>query len=224
MIISNEQLLTGQSDSHIHWLADNKGLHKEALPAWLSLEKAASKEGFSLKIASGFRDFNRQLLIWNNKFSGKSVIKDQDNKTVNIDVLPNKAIINAILLYSALPGASRHHWGTELDVYAENLLPKGQTLQLEPWEYQKGGYFYELNNWLQQEAPQHGFSFPYAEFRGGVAIEPWHLSYLPLANIYQNELNSTIIHHVISNADMLGKTEVLNQLSTIYQQYIDNLE
>ena len=44
-----------------------------------------------------------------------------------------------ILRWSALPGGSRHHWGTEIDIFDPDLLPQGQSLQLEPWEYESGG-------------------------------------------------------------------------------------
>ena len=43
----------------------------------------------------------------------------------------------AILRWSAVPGASRHHWGTEIDFFDPDVLPAGKKLMLEPWEYQQ---------------------------------------------------------------------------------------
>ena len=37
-----------------------------------------------------------------------------------------------ILEWSALPGASRHHWGSEFDVFDLAALPEGYRVQLLP--------------------------------------------------------------------------------------------
>lgn len=216
-------LLTGITSEHIHWFSENKGLHHEALPAWCSLVASAKLAGFDLQIASSFRDFSRQLLIWNNKFTGKTPIKDSNNNIVTIANLSDETIVNAILLYSALPGASRHHWGTDIDVYAKNLIPTGKSLQLEPWEYQENGYLYPFYQWLQKNAPEYGFVFPYDKFRGGVAAEPWHISYHPLAQQYQAALDVKTITHVLEHADIYGKKAIINNITAIYQQYIINV-
>ncbi len=56
----------------------------------------------------------------------------------------------------------------------------GEKLQLEPWEYQAGGYFYQLTQWLDAHMAEFGFYRPFSTDTGGVAAEPWHLSYHPL--------------------------------------------
>ncbi len=38
----------------------------------------------------------------------------------------------AMLRWSAVPGASRHHWGTEIDIFDPDLLPENTPLLLEP--------------------------------------------------------------------------------------------
>ncbi len=222
MALTNEQL-TGQNQSHIHMLSTRIGLHRNALDAWHKMQAAALIDGFELSIASGFRDFDRQLAIWNRKCNGQLAVKNIDNESVNISHLTEFEKVKAILLYSALPGASRHHWGTDIDVYAPNLLPKGAALQLEPWEYHQGGYFFELANWLKQHALSFGFGFPYDKYRKGVAPEPWHLSYLPIAQQCQQQLSSDVIEAAIANADMLAKQAVLENIDFIYQQFIINI-
>ena len=154
-----ELLLTGQTDKHIHWLDKGMGIHAEMLSSFSQLKHAAQSDGIELSIASGFRSFDRQLAIWQNKFSGSSVIKDAANKIVAIEQLNDHEKIHAIMLFSALPGASRHHWGCDIDVYAKNLLPTSQSLALEPWEYQASGHFYPLTVWLKQHAKAFGFYF-----------------------------------------------------------------
>ena len=131
--------------------------------------------------------------------------------------------IKAIMLYSALPGASRHHWGCDIDVYAPNLLAKDQQLQLEPWEYQDGGPFYALTLWLEEHAKQFGFYFPYNKYRGGVATEPWHLSYFPLAQHFEQAYSLPLLTKLLSESDIAGKQTLIHSLPTIYQQYIINV-
>ena len=215
--------LTGQCDNHIHYLADGTGIHKAMQAPWLSLLQAAKNDGIEIKIASGYRNFERQATIWNRKFSGELRINDLDNQGVNIEGLSELEKVKAILLYSALPGASRHHWGTDIDIYSPSLLPEAQKLQLEPWEYESDGYFYPLHLWLQNKANALGFYLPYERYQKGVAAEPWHLSYQPLASEYLQALTLSALETVISASDILGKDTVLENLPYIYSQYINNI-
>jgi LAS superfamily LD-carboxypeptidase LdcB len=221
-MLSNEQL-TGQDDSHIHWLDEHTGVHHKMLPAWQSLCHAAKGAGFDLAIASGYRNFSRQLSIWNRKFSGQLPIKNQQGQSVNIDTMTESDIVNAILLYSALPGASRHHWGCDIDIYASNLLPENQQLKLEPWEYQERGPFYPLSQWLSLNAHLYGFYLPYDKYRGGVATEPWHLSYHHLAKRYEKQLSSELLSNVICSHQIKGKVAITSQLTEIYNTFIKNV-
>ncbi|MGK2232174.1 MAG: LAS superfamily LD-carboxypeptidase LdcB [Colwellia sp.] len=217
-----ELILTGKTERHIHWLTQNVGIHHEMLSAFEQLTLAAKAAGFELCIASGFRSFDRQLAIWNNKFSGITAIKDKANQTLAIEKLSEREKIHAIMLFSALPGASRHHWGCDIDVYAKNLLPQDQALALEPWEYQSSGYFYPLSVWLQEHAKSFGFFLPYDKFRGGVAQEPWHLSYLPLSKEYKKFYSEKLLAETLLSTDIQGKNELLHLLPELYQRYIIN--
>lgn len=219
----NNQQLCGQSDSHITWLSENLGIHKDMVNAWQLLCDAALKDGLSIKIASGFRSFDRQLSIWNRKFTGELLTKDNNNQVVNMSQLTDAEKVEAILVYSALPGTSRHHWGTDIDVYADNLLLTGQKLQLEPWEYQQGGPFEKLGVWLKNNIQSFGFMLPYDKDRGGVAIEPWHLSYYPLASLYLDKLTTEILAETLLQSDILGKEAILKKLPYIVSQYVQNI-
>jgi LAS superfamily LD-carboxypeptidase LdcB len=221
--IFTEHQLTGQSDSHITWLNKRIGIHQQVLPAWRAMSELAKKDGFDLEIASGYRSFSRQLSIWNRKFSGQLAIKNQHGDALNIDTMSEQEIINAILYFSALPGASRHHWGCDIDIYATNLLTENESLQLEPWEFDNNGPFYPLRQWLAKNASRFDFYFPYDKYRGGVAAEPWHLSYWPIAQHGQTLLTVDCIQSVLSQSQLSGKAEVLQQLSKIYKNYIQNV-
>jgi len=219
----NNALLTGKTEKHIKWLTPSCGIHHEILAPWQALCTAAKSEGFDLTIASGFRSFDRQLSIWNRKFCGKLSVKDKSNEVVNIFELNDNQRIKAILTYSALPGASRHHWGTDIDIYAPSLLADGKKLQLEPWEYQKNGPFAQLSRWLTTNAEHYGFYLPYDKFRGGIAAEPWHLSYFPIANDYQKKLTREMLNEELEQSEISGKAAILEQLDGIFTNYITNI-
>lgn len=218
-----ELILTGKTKHHIHWLTNNIGIHHEMLSAFEQLKLAAKTAGIELAIASGFRSFDRQLSIWQNKFSGVTAIKNDANEILAVDQLSEREKIHAIMLFSALPGGSRHHWGCDIDVYAKNLLPQGQSLALEPWEYQTSGHFYPLSVWLAEHAKEFGFFLPYDKFRGGVAQEPWHLSYMPLSQQYQALYTESTLAKALSNADIQGKALLLKLLPELYRRYIVNI-
>ncbi|GAA6204461.1 M15 family metallopeptidase [Thalassotalea sp. SU-HH00458] len=219
----NIESLTGQSDQHIHWLSANTGIHQHVIEPWQKLCAAAEKQGFELTIASGFRSFDRQLAIWNKKCLGQLDIKDIDNKLVDLNRLSDDEIIEAILTFSALPGASRHHWGTDVDFYDKSALTAEQSIQLEPWEYQKNGPFFALTQWLNQHATSFGFYFPYDKYRGGIAAEPWHLSYYPIAENCQKQFTQEKLYQCLQSSDIQLKAKILTKLTVIYNQYITNI-
>ncbi|MDK1286692.1 M15 family metallopeptidase [Pseudoalteromonas umbrosa] len=201
----------------------DKFVHKEVIKDLDALNKAAKAAGFAFSIASAHRDFQRQAIIWNAKFSGKRPILDKNNSPVDITSLSDEKIVEAIMLFSALPGTSRHHFGSDLDVYASNCLGSGESLQLEPWEYQSGGPFDEFSCWLDASMPLFGFFKPYDTYRGGVAAEPWHISHLETAHILEKHVSLNTIEQVITERDVLGKEAILANLPKLYSQFITNI-
>lgn len=224
-IIWTDEMLTGKSREHLVSLpcpfSDNHFLVPEAQKAFLSLQQAAAKDGFNLQPASSFRDFSRQQLIWNNKFLGKRKVHDDEGNTLDLNTLTDWQKCEAILRFSALPGASRHHWGTEIDIFDPNLLPNNQSLQLEPWEYQKDGYFFELSQWLKYNAQKFDFGFPFLNLEAQYKIgqEPWHLSFLPQAQkAYQTFTKDTLLK-AWKTEDIAGKTTLVSLLDNILKHY-----
>ncbi|MDZ7875448.1 MAG: D-alanyl-D-alanine carboxypeptidase family protein [Rhizobium sp.] len=60
--------LFGLNDHHLVVCSEpGTKVHPQVIPALLALTQKAADAGFEMKIASGFRSFERQLLIWNNK-------------------------------------------------------------------------------------------------------------------------------------------------------------
>lgn len=217
-------ILTGRTEKHIHWFSNDIGIHQGAVAAFLAMQKAAKEDNILLSIASGFRNYQRQLSIWNRKFSGELAVKNEANEVIDISFLSPENIIKAICLYSAIPGTSRHHWGTDIDVFAENLLPKQTKLQLEPWEYTKNGYFYSLSVWLKENANRYGFYLPYDDYKGGVAAEPWHISFAPIANEYQQKFDLTTMVKNIEQSNILGKEILLANAENFFNSHINSVE
>ncbi|MDN2661931.1 M15 family metallopeptidase [Psychromonas sp. 14N.309.X.WAT.B.A12] len=215
--------LTGQSQTHLVEFAPNRLLHKQVIADFTGLQNSAKNAGFTLHIASAFRSFERQLQIWNNKYSGITAILDKQEKPIDIKSVDELDKLYHLLHWSALPGASRHHWGTDIDVYDPSLLPQGQSLQLKKNEYLNGGYFSELTDWLSENMQKFGFYRPYQKDQGGVAEEPWHLSYFPISETCLVQLDLDLIRDTIQSHDILGKTLIQQELVNIYQQYVCNL-
>ncbi|MBA5763681.1 M15 family metallopeptidase [Vibrio sp. 404] len=219
-----EQLCGITSDHLVELLFGQKTflVHPEVKEDLLSLKHAAAQAGFNLNIASGFRDFERQKMIWNNKMAGNSAILDSDSQPLDASTLSTEQKIDAILRWSALPGASRHHWGCDFDVFDRNSLPKETSLQLEPWEY-LDGHQAKFYLWLKSNLSQYGFFFPYAEDLGGVAPEPWHISHSSTASHCLKQLSVKQLRQRLRLSPVMGNEVVLKQLNKIYNQFISNI-
>jgi len=221
--------LVGQSDTHLCAPSDAElvgaRMHREAIGPYLELRTAARAAGFDISILSGFRSFEEQLSIWNRKASGKLAVLGSDARPLDITALSDKELVFAILRWSALPGASRHHWGTDVDIYDMAARPVGYEIQLVPAEVESGGMFAPLHEWLDKRiAAKSAFGFfrPYDIDRNGVAPERWHLSYAPLAAEYRQTLTRELLAQTIRQADMLLKDVVLDHLDTIYERFVIN--
>ena len=153
---------------------------REAGDAFCRLAAAARTAGIDLRIASGYRDYGRQLAIFNAKARGERPVLSSSGVCLKRNDHDDLTWLRAILRYSALPGLSRHHWGTDFDVWDAAAVPEDYSLGLVTAEYLSGGPFHHLNTWLsEREARNQSEDFfrPYATDRGGVAPEPWHISH-----------------------------------------------
>ncbi len=216
-------LLTGLDEGPMQLVDAHHKLHEAVLPAFKQLQAAMAKDGMALTVASGWRSFSRQAAIWQAKCTGSKVVYNSAQQPVDVLNLSAKQRVEAIMLYSALPGASRHHWGTDLDVFDANAVSADYQLRLQPSEYQAQGPFYAFSQWLEQFAGDFGFFLPYRQFQGGVAAEPWHLSYAPLAEHYQTALTPNLLvetwrAHPIAEQDTLKAI-----LPELFERFIKNI-
>lgn len=217
--------LTGRARTHLCELAEPRCiLHNEVVAPFLAMRAAAAADGLDLVAFSGFRDFDRQLAIWNGKFRGERPMQDRAGAPLDALALAPRERVQAILWWSALPGASRHHWGTDIDVMDAASRPAGYQLQVIPAEYAPGGMFHRLTTWLDTHMHAFGFFRPFATDRGGVRPEAWHLSYAPVAERAQRQLTPTALRETVVDAEIEGREYVLAGLESYYDAYVANVD
>ncbi|MFN0313672.1 MAG: M15 family metallopeptidase [Burkholderiales bacterium] len=220
----NELELTGRARTHITQLEEPRcALHHGVVQPFVAMRAEAAQEGIDLRPYSSFRDFDTQVLIWNRKFRGERTLYSRDGQVMDAAVLTEAQKIDAILTWSALPGTSRHHWGTEIDVYDHAAMPEGYRVQLLPEEYAPDGVFGKLAQWLGPNLERFGFFRPYDQERGGISPEPWHISYAPVAALAQAALTGDVVAQALQAADLLGRELVLQSLPALLRQYVANV-
>lgn len=217
----NELELTGRATSHVVELDQLKcALHFEAVTSFLAMRDAAALVGIDLQLRSGFRDFATQLLIWNRKWRGERTLFGRDGVPLRHAELNPDELLDAILLWSAIPGGSRHHWGSDIDVIDTAAVPAGYKVELVPVEYAADGIFASLSTWLDSNAADFGFFRPYRTDRGGFNPEPWHLSYAPVSMRALESLSLATLRRVLEHSDIEGKQQVLARLPEIYTRFL----
>lgn len=213
--------LTGRDSQHVQEVTEPACvLHPAAVPALHAICAAAAADGLKLLPVSSFRDFERQLRIWNGKFLGERPVLDAAGYALDVGRLNDAERVRAILVWSALPGASRHHWGSELDVVDGTVLATGYRPSLTREEFLPAGPFGRLAAWLDARCEEFGFFRPYDAWRGGVQPEPWHLSFAPIAVPALAALEHSVLRDALAEADIQGKAEILAQLPELHQRYV----
>jgi LAS superfamily LD-carboxypeptidase LdcB len=217
----NELEITGRARTHIVALETPRcALHYEAVASFLAMRDAAARAGIDLQAVSSYRDFDQQVAIWNGKWCGERPLLDRQGQPLDHAVLPEAARVDAILCWSAVPGGSRHHWGSDLDVIDRAALPDGYKVQLVSQEYQESGVFARLTRWLDANMARFGFFRPFATDKGGVSPEPWHLSYAPVSLPAIELLDLSVLRRAIEGSALACKGQVLARLPEIYTRFV----
>ena len=173
--------------------ADRAGLYlrKDAYAAFLQMWTAAKSKGINLVVRSATRNFDYQKGIWERKWTGKTKIENGKDASVAYPDPTDRAL--AILRYSSMPGTSRHHWGTDIDLNSFD----------NEWFAQGEGLI--LYNWLVEYGPTYGFCQPYTP-KGdrrphGYEEEKWHWSYTPVSAQLTKIARSALKNEMISGFD-----------------------
>jgi LAS superfamily LD-carboxypeptidase LdcB len=204
----NQFNLYGVDTSHLVAFQETS-LHQDVITDLNDFFKQANDVGIEPIIVSGHRSFERQKMIWNKKLTGKQENLEQH--------------IGEVLRYSALPGLSRHHWGTDFDIADEVALKLNPNYQisLEQHEYTQGGIFEHLGRWLNQNLNTNSAFFrPYEKDLGGVAHEPWHLSHKVLATVCLDRFDQDqYLDFLKGQTDLIGFEYIIHHLDEILTRY-----
>lgn len=173
---------------------DDFQLQPAAATAFQSMRAAALKDSIVIKVISSFRDYATQKRIWNRKY-----------KRFTAEGMTPEAAIEKIIEYSTLPGTSRHHWGTDIDLVLGDIEVEGDVL-LEEHFHQDGPYE-KLRLWMEKNASSFGFILVYTnkEERKGFHYEPWHYSYAPLSISYLKRYSENyLLQKMTKDSTLLG--------------------
>lgn len=182
-------------------------LIEAAEKAYKEMQKGAKAEGVQMRIISSFRSYADQKRIWNSKYK----------RFINEGLSPQKAI-QKIIQYSTLPGTSRHHWGTDIDLIDPDPVIKGDVL-LE--QHFHAGPYQKLREWLEENAHQFGFYLVYTQdsLRQGFKYEPWHYSYYPKSKDFLNEyILQCVLEDIKKDTLLLGHQYLDQQFIEKYKE------
>lgn len=129
-----------------------------------------------LRLISQYRSFDDQA----------SIVADQIRRRAPTSDAELRAAMLESLKLRSVPGFSRHHWGTDIDVIGT----------IEGW--QPGEQLSVLLPFFRDAAAQFGFYNPFAAGRFSEVDrphydpEPWHISFYPLAELLRGHWLATI--------------------------------
>jgi D-alanyl-D-alanine carboxypeptidase len=172
------------------YLEDNSKIsfiRKEVMEKFLKMSESEKKEGINFKIVSATRNFEAQKTIWERKWTGKQKVSG----VFLPENMNSREKAEKILKYSAMPGTSRHHWGTDVDF---------NSVENEYWETAQGKKEYK---WLLKHAHEYGFCQVYSakgkKRPNGYEEEKWHWSYMPISKTLTEQYKKEV-----KNADIKG--------------------
>jgi len=183
----------------------NYRLKKEAHTAFIKMKSEALKKGINIQVISSYRSFNHQNRIWTRKY----------NSYTQQGLTPEKAI-NKIIEYSTIPGTSRHHWGTDLDIIDSN--PKQPANVLNEDHFHGNGPYCKLKEWMDSYANSFGFYLVYTDNanRKGFKYEPWHYSYKPLSKNYLEDYQKLNLIKILKQENLKGSQFITEEFIKNY--------
>jgi LAS superfamily LD-carboxypeptidase LdcB len=168
-------------------------LREEAHLAFQKMKSEALRQGVHIQIVSSYRNFEHQKSIWERKY-----------KRYRSQGFSEEKSIQKITQYSTIPGTSRHHWGTDMDIIDANVPAPKYVLREE--NFHRDGAYIHLKKWMDQHANAFGFYLVYTGDRNrkGFKYEPWHYSYKPLSQDYLKNYKSLNIQKMLQQEALLG--------------------
>ena len=185
-----------------------------------AVSEMANAKGFEVRLESAYRSFEKQLSIWNRKARGELALLSAEGVPMERPK-DEEELMYAILTWSALPGASRHHLGTDIDVVDGAACPEGYEVQLTPAECE--GMFAKFHAFLTERMvadKAFGFSRVFIPGRGKIRPEGWHIAHLPTSRKRLEHFSLDVLRRIYEQSDMECKRAVLANLPKLAEEYI----
>jgi|SRR5690606_29687696 len=186
---------------------DGFNLRKEAQIQFDLMRKSAKEKGFTIYSVSSYRSYAHQNSIWERKY-----------KSYRNQGLSHQKTIEKIIEYSTIPGTSRHHWGTDLDIIDTTKgIPNNP---LSETHFNEGGRMHKFKLWLDENSEKFGFYLVYTneKERKGFAYEPWHFSYKPLALKMLKEYKELDIKKILQSNKLMGSENFTDEFVEKYRR------
>ena len=125
--------------------------------------------------------------------------------------------VERIIKYSTIPGTSRHHWGTDIDIIDANY-PKPKSV-LEEENYYGNGPYCKLKEWMNEHSESYGFYEVYTKNpnRKGFEYEPWHFSYAPVSIPMLKAYQKLDIKSILKEENVLGNANFSKEFINKYK-------
>jgi len=207
-------------------------LLQEPAEALETMTRAARTDGIDLWARSGHRTLAQQRYLWNAKFRGQDSVRSADGRRGTLERgLSVEEKVRTILAYTAFPGTSRHHWGTEVDMAqsfsdhcADYLLSHDVAPAAEEGEADAPADLPEsclpAQRWLLAHAQEYGWCRVYDAERGGFRPEPWHWSYLPFAVPALARYVAEVGPELLRDRDIDGDAVVLDDFTAYRDRFL----
>ncbi|SFM66047.1 D-alanyl-D-alanine carboxypeptidase [Algoriella xinjiangensis] len=171
------------------------------------MKTEAQKAGFKIHVVSSYRSYAYQNGIWERKYKSNQAKK-----------IAPKQNIEKIIEYSTIPGTSRHHWGTDLDIIDATKGIPGDPLNEK--HFNEGGSMHKFKLWLDENASKYGFYLVYTNNpnRKGFKYEPWHFSYKPIAEPMLQAYKKLDIKKVLQENKLLGSDNFTDDFIEKYKK------
>ena len=185
--------LIGKNNPDIIGDSYTSKMHRDVKTAFQKMTLAAAGEGIVIEIVSAYRSFQRQKEIFEGKYT----------KFIAQGMTPAEAI-RQIIEYSTIPGTSRHHWGTDLDLIDANASRPESVLQ--PANFHGKGPYCKLKEWLDKNGESFGFYEVYTDnpLRKGFKYEPWHFSYAPVSIPMLEAYRNLDVKQILQEEKIMG--------------------
>lgn len=159
ILVNKEHLIPEDYEMELGTVRGNIKCDIRILDNVLNMIKAARDEGVNISICSPYRDYDRQVMLFNRKAAGyiKKGYTEEEAYEMAAETV-------------AIPGSSEHQLGLAFDFIADDY-----TTLTAGFANTRAG------RWLKANAADYGFILRYPEDKTeetGIEFEPWHYRYV----------------------------------------------